>query len=61
MVEAIEPPDFDTRPGEPLRSTIAAWVASCRFCTYCAADMTVAHSKAHEVDPQRFVPANVPR
>ena len=49
VVEAIEPPDFDTRPGEPLRSTIAAWIASCRFCTYCAADLTVAHSKANEV------------
>lgn len=49
MVEAAEPPDFDTRPGEPLRSTIATWVESCRFCTYCAADITVAHSKAQEV------------
>jgi hypothetical protein len=49
LVEATEPPDFDTRPGEPLRSTIATWVECCSFCTYCAADITVAHSKAHEV------------
>jgi hypothetical protein len=47
--ESIEPPDFDTRPGEPLRSTISTWVQCCDRCGYCAADISVAHSKAHEV------------
>jgi hypothetical protein len=48
-VEAKEPPDFDTRPGEPLRSTISTWVQCCDRCGYCAADISIAHSKAHEV------------
>jgi len=48
-VEAVEPPDFDTRPGEPLRSTLQSWVSSCRNCTYCAADISVSHPKAAEV------------
>ena len=48
-VEAVEPPDFDTRPGEPLRSTIGSWVSACRNCTYCAADPSVAHAKVAEI------------
>jgi hypothetical protein len=48
QVEAAEPPDFDTRPGEPLRSTLPSWVACCRTCNYCAADISVAHAKAHD-------------
>jgi hypothetical protein len=47
--ESAGPPDFDTRPAEPLRSTIENWVQCCQFCTYCAADITVAHSKAGEI------------
>lgn len=30
--------DLDTRPGEPLRSTIYAWVKRCPSCGYCAPD-----------------------
>jgi hypothetical protein len=48
-VDAVEPPDFDTRPGEPLRSTINSWVSCCRNCTYCAADISVAHAKVLEI------------
>ena len=48
QVEAGEPPDFDTRPGEPLRSTISSWVACCGTCGYCAADISVAHAKAYD-------------
>ena len=47
--ESLEPPDFDTRPGAPLRSTISTWVQCCDRCGYCAADISVADSKAHEV------------
>ena len=31
-----EAPDFDTRPGEPLRSTLPVWVQRCPHCGYCA-------------------------
>lgn len=48
-LEAAEPPDFDTRPGEPLRSTIASWVSSCRFCTHCAADISIAPPKVADI------------
>lgn len=48
-LEAAEPPDFDTRPGEPLRSTLPSWVSACRHCTYCSEDLTVSHAKAADV------------
>lgn len=48
-LESSEPPDFDTRPGEPVRSTISAWVNCCLVCGYCAADISVPHAKAAEV------------
>lgn len=35
----IEPPDFDTRPGEMLRSTIGFWVVECPHCGYAAPDL----------------------
>ena len=35
----IEPPDFDTRPGEMLRSTIGHWVVECPHCGYAAPDI----------------------
>jgi hypothetical protein len=47
--ESLEAPDFDTRPGAPLRSTISTWVQCCDRCGYCAADISVADSKAHEI------------
>lgn len=49
LTDAKEPPDFDTRPGEPLRSTIGAWVECCGICGYAADDITKAHSKASEI------------
>ncbi len=35
---SVGPRDLDTRPGEPLRSTIYAWVKRCPSCGYCAPD-----------------------
>jgi hypothetical protein len=49
MSQSSEPPDLDTRPGEPLRSTLAAWVQSCSSCGYCASEIGVAHARAREV------------
>ena len=40
LPEPSDPPDFDTRPGEPLRSTIARWVEMCVSCGYCADDIS---------------------
>ncbi len=39
LPESAEPPDFDTRPGEPLRSTLAQWVQQCTGCGYAADDI----------------------
>jgi hypothetical protein len=41
-----DPPDFDTRPGEPLRSTLAVWVQRCPHCGYCAENITSIHDQA---------------
>lgn len=30
------PPDLDTRPGEPIRSTLSSWVQHCPQCGYAA-------------------------
>jgi hypothetical protein len=46
LPEPQAPPDFDTRPGEPLRSTIGLWVGRCRDCGYCAPDLTLADERA---------------
>ncbi|MGJ5819082.1 hypothetical protein [Paludibaculum fermentans] len=35
-------PDLDTRPGEPLRSTLATWMQSCPSCGYAAPDLSYA-------------------
>ena len=40
------PPDFDTRPGEPLRSTLAEWVQRCPHCGYCADNIASIHDNA---------------
>lgn len=37
-----EPPDFDTRPGEPLRSTLAGWLQQCPECGYAAPELSYA-------------------
>lgn len=44
-----EPPDFDTRPGEPLRSTILQWLQSCEQCGYAAEDISAADPAAAPV------------
>lgn len=36
---STDPPDFDTRPGEPLRSTLLRWVQQCSNCGYAADDI----------------------
>jgi len=41
-VEPREPPDFDTRPGEPLRSTLSHWLQSCPHCEYAAPELSYA-------------------
>ncbi|MGH9632390.1 MAG: hypothetical protein ACRD7E_29135, partial [Bryobacteraceae bacterium] len=48
-VEAQEPPDLDTRPGEPLRSTLPLWMQRCPKCGYCAEDITRIRELAVEV------------
>ncbi|MBE7545349.1 MAG: DUF2225 domain-containing protein [Bryobacteraceae bacterium] len=42
----VEPPDFDTRPGELLRSTLRYWVMLCPHCGYAAADLREADARA---------------
>jgi hypothetical protein len=37
---ALAAPDLDTRPPEPERSTIGAWMQDCPSCGYAAADLT---------------------
>jgi hypothetical protein len=39
LPDSAEPPDFDTRPGEPLRSTLPRWVQQCPACGYAAEDI----------------------
>ena len=46
---ALEPPDFDTRPGELLRSTLRYWVMACPHCGYAAPDLREADARAHAV------------
>jgi len=41
--------DLDTRPAEPLRSTIYAWVKRCPSCGYCAPDPGKAPKGAADV------------
>ncbi|WP_332450776.1 hypothetical protein [Methanoculleus sp.] len=41
--------DLDTRPAEPLRSTIYAWVKRCPSCGYCAPDPGQAPEGAADV------------
>lgn len=49
QAQPVEPPDLDTRPGEPLRSTLHSWVQGCSSCGYCADDISKAHHRATEV------------
>ena len=40
FLSATAPPDFDTRPGEPVRSTLLEWVQHCPECGYAADDIS---------------------
>lgn len=40
FLSATAPPDFDTRPGEPVRSTLLEWVQHCPQCGYAADDIS---------------------
>jgi len=46
--ESKDPPDFDTRPGRPARSSIVHWVHACPDCGYCANDLAVAEANVPE-------------
>ena len=46
---SVGPRDLDTRPAEPLRSTIYAWVKRCPSCGYCAPDPGKAPKGAADV------------
>ena len=37
---AVQAPDLDGRPGEPARSTLARWVATCHTCGASAPDLS---------------------
>jgi hypothetical protein len=55
LPEPAEPPDFDTRPGEPLRSTMDRWLQVCERCGYAAEDISKASSQAAAVvDTEEF-------
>jgi hypothetical protein len=49
LPEAAEPPDFDTRPGEPLRSTLPDWIQRCPNCGYCAPDLSFAQDRVSSI------------
>lgn len=63
-VTSVGSRDLDTRPPEPLRSTIYAWVRRCPTCGYCAPNLSKAPDGATDVvglplyreqlDSQRF-------
>ena len=42
-------PDLDTRPAEPVRSTIVCWVQRCPNCGYCATDISLDYPLADRV------------
>jgi hypothetical protein len=41
-------PDLDMRPGEPTRSTVARWIATCPRCGACAPDLAALPDGARE-------------
>ncbi|MCL4783957.1 MAG: hypothetical protein KJZ70_13060 [Bryobacterales bacterium] len=47
--EEREPPDLDTRPGEPLRATLPFWIKRCPACGYCADEIHTVHEQAGPV------------
>ncbi|MBC7926579.1 MAG: hypothetical protein H7039_13065 [Bryobacteraceae bacterium] len=46
LPEPAGPPDFDTRPCEPLRSTLPLWISECVACGYAAEDLSSASEAA---------------
>ncbi len=42
-------PDLDSRPSEPLRSTLSFWVQRCPQCGYCATDIALDYPLADTV------------
>ena len=46
--ESRQPPDLDTRPGEPLRSTLRFWMQLCPECGYASSDISVIHEDASD-------------
>jgi hypothetical protein len=56
-------PDLDLRPGEPTRSTLPDWIATCRHCGAAAPDLTVLPAEARTVvdgDAYRALAGTVP-
>jgi hypothetical protein len=49
FLSATAPPDFDTRPGEPVRSTLLEWVQHCPQCGYAADDISKIGEGAQEI------------
>lgn len=49
LPDSSEAPDFDTRPGEPLRGTLPRWVQSCEHCGYIADDISRASEDAADI------------
>jgi hypothetical protein len=47
--DSRQPPDLDTRPAEPVRSTIQYWMQCCPECGYCASDISTIHESAAEL------------
>ncbi|MCC7339693.1 MAG: hypothetical protein IT170_01295 [Bryobacterales bacterium] len=47
--DELEPPDLDTRPGEPLRSSLPFWIKRCASCGYCADEIDRVHEEAGPV------------
>jgi len=43
-----EAPDLDTRPGEPLRSTLEHWMQLCPECGYASSDISTIHEDASD-------------
>jgi len=58
-------PDLDGRPGEPARSTLRRWVARCRNCGACGADLArlpdvaaeIIRDEAYRATPSTFLRA----
>lgn len=56
-----DPPDFDTRPAEPLRSTISQWVQQCPACGYAAPEIAYAPEGVAElVQSERYANCDGP-